>query len=62
MLKVLGLLQREAPARDRWVGDQQWQKIATALDALAIEAARLAPDALAFRRQATLVAEALGAS
>ncbi|HEY7370648.1 MAG TPA: hypothetical protein VIF57_00625 [Polyangia bacterium] len=60
MLKVLGLLRREAPARDRWVGDQQWQAIASALEGLAREANRLAPDADAFRRQATLVADSLG--
>ena len=61
MLKVLALLEREAPVRDRWVGDQQWQTIASALEALAREANRLAPDADAFRRQATLVADSLGA-
>jgi hypothetical protein len=60
MLKVLGLLRREAPARDRWVGDQQWQTIANALEALAREANRLAPDADAFRRHATLVADSIG--
>jgi len=60
MLKVLGLLRREAPARDRWVSDQQWQTIANALDVLAREATRLAPDAAEFRRQATLVADSLG--
>jgi hypothetical protein len=59
MMKVLALLKREAPARDRWVGEQQWQKITSALDALAQEASRLAPDAAAFRRQAMMVAEAL---
>jgi hypothetical protein len=60
MLKVLGLLRREAPARDRWVGEQQWQTIANTLDALAREASRMAPDAAEFRRQATLVADSLG--
>jgi hypothetical protein len=59
MLKVLGLLRGEAPARDRWVGDQQWLKITSALDALAQEANRLAPDAEEFRRQATMVADTL---
>ena len=59
MMKVLGLLRREAPARDHWVGDQQWSKIAAALDALAREAARLSPDSGAFARQAAAVAAAL---
>jgi hypothetical protein len=59
MMKVLGLLRREAPMRDHWVGDQQWHKITNGLDSLAREASRLAPDADAFRRQATLVADAL---
>jgi hypothetical protein len=59
MMKVLGLLRREAPAPDNWVGDQQWSKIAGALDELAQEASRLAPDAGAFKRQATAVADAL---
>jgi hypothetical protein len=59
MMKVLGLLRGEAPARDRWVGDPQWQAIAVGLEALAREAGRLAPDAGTFRRQATLVADAL---
>jgi hypothetical protein len=59
MVKVLGLLRHEAPARDHWVGDQEWNKIATALDALAREASRLAPDAGAFTRHATAVADAL---
>jgi hypothetical protein len=59
MMKVLGLLRSEAPARDNWVGDQQWNKIAAALERLAQEANRLAPDAGAFTRQATLVADAL---
>jgi hypothetical protein len=62
MMKVLGLLRHEAPAPDQWVADQQWQKIAGALDALAQEASRLAPDAGVFRRQATLVADALARS
>ena len=59
MLKVLGLLRREAPARDHWVGDQQWSKIAAALEALAREAARLSPDSGVFARQAAAVADAL---
>jgi len=59
MMKVLGLLRREAPTRDHWVGDQQWHKIANGLDVLAREASRLAPDPDAFRRQATLVSDAL---
>src|SRR5262245_9562280 len=59
MLKVLGLLQREAPADDQWLGESQWTKIAAALDALAREANRMAPDAGAFMRQATVVADAL---
>jgi hypothetical protein len=59
MVKVLGLLRHEAPARDHWVGDQEWSKIETALDALAREASRLAPDAGAFTRHATAVADAL---
>lgn len=59
MMKVLGLLRREAPAPDRWVGDQEWSKIAAALDALGREASRLAPDAGAFTRHATAVADAL---
>lgn len=62
MMKVLGLLRTEAPEPDRWVGDQQWIKIATALDGLAQEASRLAPDAGVFRRQATIVADALASS
>ena len=59
MTKVLGLLRREAPARDVWVGDQQWNKIAAALDALAREASRLAPNADVFARQAAFIADAL---
>jgi hypothetical protein len=59
MVKVLGLLRNEAPPRDHWVGDQEWSKIAAALDALAREASRLAPDAGAFTRHATAVADAL---
>jgi hypothetical protein len=59
MLKVIGLLRREGPARDHWVGDQQWSKIAAALEALAREAARLSPDSGAFARQAAAVADAL---
>jgi hypothetical protein len=61
MMKVLGLLRTEAPAPDRWVGDRQWSKIAMALEGLAQEANRLAPDAGAFARQATIVADALAA-
>jgi hypothetical protein len=61
MMKVLGLLRREAPAPDHWVGDQQWTKIAAALEALAREAARLSPDSGAFARQAAAVADALAA-
>lgn len=59
MTKVLVLLRVEAPVVDRWVDDRQWSKIAAGLDALAREAARLSPDAAAFSRQATLVADAL---
>jgi hypothetical protein len=59
MMKVLGLLRSEAPARDNWVGEQQWTKIAAALERLAAEASRLAPDSGAFARQATAVADAL---
>ena len=59
---MLGLLRREAPARDHWMGDQQWNKIASALEALAREASRLAPDANAFRAQAAMVADALTTS
>jgi hypothetical protein len=59
MMKVLGLLRHETPARDNWVGDQQWGRIAAALDALAREASRLAPDTGAFTRHATAVADAL---
>src|SRR5215203_5509068 len=59
MMKVLGLLRREAPVRDHWVGDQQWSKIAAALEALGREAARLSPDSGAFARQAAAVADAL---
>ena len=59
MTKVLGLLRREAPARDVWVGDQQWNKIAAALDALAREASRLSPNADVFARQAAFIADAL---
>ena len=59
MMKVLGLLRSEAPARDHWVGEQQWGKIAAALERLAQEASRLAPDTGAFARQATAVADAL---
>jgi len=61
MMKVLGLLRKEAPAPDHWVGDRQWKKIATALERLTHEANRLAPDADAFKRQATMVADALDA-
>ena len=59
MMKVIGLLRGEAPARDHWVGDQQWSKIATALEALAREASRLSPDSGAFARQAAALADAL---
>jgi len=62
MMKVLGLLRREAPAGDHWMNEHQWNKIAAGLEVLAHEAARLAPDADAFKRQATLVAEALTVS
>ena len=61
MMKVLGLLRHEAPTPDRWVGDRQWSKIAAALEGLAHEASRLAPDAGVFARQATIVADALAA-
>jgi hypothetical protein len=59
MTKVLVLLRVEAPVVDRWVDDRQWSKIASGLEALAREAARLSPDAAAFSRQATAVADAL---
>ena len=59
MMKVLGLLRHEAPARDHWVGDQQWSKIAGALEALGREAARMSPDSGVFARQAAAVADAL---
>ena len=61
MTKVLGLLRGEALPRDVWVGDQQWSKIAAALDALAREASRLAPNADVFARQAAFIADALAA-
>jgi hypothetical protein len=59
MMKVLGLLRREAPATDLWMDDVTWNKIAGGLEALAREANRLAPDADAFKRHATIVADAL---
>ena len=59
MTKVLVLLRVEAPVVDRWVDDRQWSKIASGLEALAREAARMSPDAAAFSRQATMVADAL---
>lgn len=59
MMKVLGLLRREAPASDHWMDDVTWNKIAAGLEALAHEANRLAPDADAFKRHATIVADAL---
>jgi hypothetical protein len=62
MMKVLGLLRREAPAGDSWMNDHQWNKIASGLEVLAHEANRLAPDADAFKRQATIVADALALS
>ena len=62
MMKVLGLLRREAPAGDHWMDEHQWNKIATGLEVLAHEANRMAPDADAFKRQATLVADALTVS
>ena len=62
MLKVLGLLHSGAPVHDQWIGDPQWQAIASGLEAMAREAKRLAPDADAFRRQATRVADALAES
>jgi hypothetical protein len=52
MMKVLELLRREALGRER---------LLTALDALAVEAGRLAPDPEAFRVQAAEVADALDA-
>jgi hypothetical protein len=39
--------------------DATWNKIAAGLEALAHEASRLAPDAHAFTRHATIVADAL---
>lgn len=62
MMKVLGLLRREAPAGDHWMNDHQWNKIAAGLEVLAHEAHRLAPDADVFKRQATMVADALSVS
>jgi hypothetical protein len=62
MGKVLGLLQKEAPPRDSWVSDRQWRQISSALEELAREATRLAPDAAAFSRQATHLAERLSLS
>jgi len=59
MMKVLGLLRREAPTSDHWMNDATWNKIAAGLEALAHEANRLAPDADAFKRHATIVADAL---
>jgi hypothetical protein len=59
MMKVLGLLRGEAPAGDHWLDDHRWNKIAAGLEVLAHEASRRAPDAVAFKRQATLVADAL---
>jgi hypothetical protein len=59
MMKVLGLLRREAPAGDHWMDDQQWNQIAAGLEVLAHEAHRLAPDADAFKRHAMIVADAL---
>jgi hypothetical protein len=59
MMKVLGLLRREAPAGDHWLDEQTWNKIAAGLEVLAHEANRLAPDADTFRRHATIVADAL---
>jgi len=62
MLKVLGLLHGGTPVFDQWIGDRQWQTIASGLEAMAREAKRLAPDADAFRRQATRVTDALANS
>ena len=59
MMKVLGLLRREAPAGDHWMDDASWNKIAAGLEALAHEAGRLAPDADVFKRHATIIADAL---
>jgi hypothetical protein len=59
MMKVLGLLRREAPAGDHWMDDRQWNKIAAGLEVLAHEANRLAPNADTFKRHATIVADAL---
>jgi hypothetical protein len=59
MGKVLGLLRHQAPTRDHWIDDRQWSQIAGAFDALAYEANRLAPDADAFSRHATTLAEHL---
>jgi hypothetical protein len=42
--------------------EHQWNKIAAGLEVLAHEANRMAPDADAFKRQATLVADALTVS
>ena len=53
---------REAPAGDHWMDEHQWNKIAAGLEVLAHEANRMAPDADAFKRQATLVADALTVS
>jgi hypothetical protein len=59
MGKVLTVLRHQAPPRDNWLNDLQWSQIAGELDALAREAARMAPDAAAFSRQATSLAETL---
>lgn len=59
MGKVLTVLRHQAPPRDHWMNDHQWSEIAGELDALAREAARMAPDAAAFSRQASILAETL---
>ena len=59
MMKVLGCCGARRRRATHWVGDQQWSKIAAALDALAREASRLSPDSDVFARQATFMADAL---
>lgn len=59
MGKVLTVLRHQAPQRDYWMNDRQWNHIAGALDALAREATRMAPDAAAFSRQASSLADSL---
>jgi hypothetical protein len=59
MGKVLTVLRHQAPPRDHWITEAQWTQISGELDALAREAARMAPDAAAFSRQAASLADTL---